>query len=672
MTRILHFSLGPVQGFIADARRTRDLWAGSFLLSWLSGKAMEALIAKGGTIIFPDIAGDDIFRAICASSSGKKVPEAPFVGSLPNRFKADVSAVSGDAGKICVSAIENAWKALSEAIWTQFIEPVADKGLGTRAIWDRQILSFWQTAWVAGDDGQDDVTWLDQRKNWRDELQFIDGTASEEGGDLCVLMGNYQEISGYSRLKNRVDQDAFYAALREKTYQHSDSRRRLGELNIGTSERLCAIALVKRLFPLLDDLEEADILGWRPGGDAVNVVNWPSVSYMAALPWLQWAERSTTETERERFVDSVRQSLGQSESGFFGETTTQLFGLPKTKFFALDGHLLHRDGLITWPLTPTGERGNLLAAYDHLTRDTPERQGLSPTEFYALLLMDGDRIGEHVGTHSDVIKDGLSRFTRAVKDYFAPGKGANPSDGALIYAGGDDVLALLPLDTALDAARALRRAYQEAFHAAMASSKLEKADFTISGTIVIAQYKIALRTVLDTAHHYLDKIAKKANGRDSLSLAVLKPGGIAVDWTTTWDPVQEAEPNPIDCLLEVARAPHQYSTGFLYNVRSRYAPLTDQSLSEQEARKAEGLLFSRRNVVRALLSAEYRKQPRRSDLPAEAVDAAVKPLLHIGFTPFRQKNEKHVSASYQFDSAILAHFLGAESLWNGTTGKRGD
>ncbi|MBA5248658.1 MAG: hypothetical protein FE834_03865, partial [Gammaproteobacteria bacterium] len=31
-TTTLHFSLGPVQGFIGQARRTRDLWAGSFLL----------------------------------------------------------------------------------------------------------------------------------------------------------------------------------------------------------------------------------------------------------------------------------------------------------------------------------------------------------------------------------------------------------------------------------------------------------------------------------------------------------------------------------------------------------------------------------------------------------------------------------------------------------------
>ena len=41
---VLHFTLGPVQSFVAEARRLRDFWAGSFLLSWLSGQAMRAVI----------------------------------------------------------------------------------------------------------------------------------------------------------------------------------------------------------------------------------------------------------------------------------------------------------------------------------------------------------------------------------------------------------------------------------------------------------------------------------------------------------------------------------------------------------------------------------------------------------------------------------------------------
>ena len=53
-----HFSLGPVQAFVAQARRTRDYWAGSFLLSFLSSVAMKETIAQGGTILFP-VADED-------------------------------------------------------------------------------------------------------------------------------------------------------------------------------------------------------------------------------------------------------------------------------------------------------------------------------------------------------------------------------------------------------------------------------------------------------------------------------------------------------------------------------------------------------------------------------------------------------------------------------------
>ena len=62
--KIMHFTLGPVQGFIGDARRTRDFWAGSFLLSWLSGHAMAALDATGKRIVFPQVVDDEMFLAI--------------------------------------------------------------------------------------------------------------------------------------------------------------------------------------------------------------------------------------------------------------------------------------------------------------------------------------------------------------------------------------------------------------------------------------------------------------------------------------------------------------------------------------------------------------------------------------------------------------------------------
>src|SRR5271157_3282768 len=55
MSHLIAISVGPVQEFIAAARRTRDLWFGSFLLSELSKAAARAISEKAGQdcLIFP-------------------------------------------------------------------------------------------------------------------------------------------------------------------------------------------------------------------------------------------------------------------------------------------------------------------------------------------------------------------------------------------------------------------------------------------------------------------------------------------------------------------------------------------------------------------------------------------------------------------------------------------
>ncbi|MFP2925018.1 type III-B CRISPR-associated protein Cas10/Cmr2 [Pyxidicoccus sp. 3LG] len=53
MSHVLILKVGPVQGFIAQARRTRDLWYGSRLLSMLSQAMARALQQLGATLVFP-------------------------------------------------------------------------------------------------------------------------------------------------------------------------------------------------------------------------------------------------------------------------------------------------------------------------------------------------------------------------------------------------------------------------------------------------------------------------------------------------------------------------------------------------------------------------------------------------------------------------------------------
>ncbi|MEO0200372.1 MAG: type III-B CRISPR-associated protein Cas10/Cmr2, partial [candidate division WOR-3 bacterium] len=59
---ILIFTIGPVQSFISKARKTSDLWAGSYMLSYLTWKSMKALVEDFGpdVIIYPNLYGQPL------------------------------------------------------------------------------------------------------------------------------------------------------------------------------------------------------------------------------------------------------------------------------------------------------------------------------------------------------------------------------------------------------------------------------------------------------------------------------------------------------------------------------------------------------------------------------------------------------------------------------------
>ncbi len=75
---LLDISIGPVQGFVAQSRRTRDLWGSSYLLSFLSAHAMRGARKAGGRIVRPVVDDDPLYLWV----RGCRVGEAPRIGSL--------------------------------------------------------------------------------------------------------------------------------------------------------------------------------------------------------------------------------------------------------------------------------------------------------------------------------------------------------------------------------------------------------------------------------------------------------------------------------------------------------------------------------------------------------------------------------------------------------------
>lgn len=531
--RIFHFTLGPVQAFVAQARRTRDFWAGSFLLSTLSAVAMREVQEQGGKVLFPR-PDESFLRAL----SGERVEHPPGQGVVPNRFKAAVPATF-DPQAVC-QAVRLAWVAISRLAWKRLPAELRKGNAGLRRVWSRQIGidlatgrptepdPFWQMAWVlaAEEDGED---LLDRRKHLRTAMP------PPEPGAKCMLMEGWQELSGVER-PNRQALEAFWVPLRKQINLRHKS-------DLVEGEQLCALALVKRLFPN----EFQRLTGvLMPGGWAFSgwklTTGVPSVAYLAAAPWLVRAAGVVDAPTATEFIAATERIDAGSERRTklrMVEEAVPAAG-PLWDFAHLDGSLFfasslaaeHQRELIADGLEEESARAVIHRTQQALKRlaqlAAAGRRGRTstlgePLPHFAVLAMDGDNLGQNMAhpERQPEITEALARFATQVPTI------VEQRSGFLVYAGGDDVRALLPVPEALPCARALRSLYERCFSGTSVRS-------TLSGAVLFAHHKLPLGHVLHGVHQLLDEVAKDGRGRDAIAVQVSSRGGELIRWAQPW------------------------------------------------------------------------------------------------------------------------------------------
>ncbi len=153
-------------------------------------------------------------------------------------------------------------------------------------------------------------------------------------------------------------------------------------------------------------------------------------------------------------------------------------------------------------------------------------QGKPPT-YFALMHLDGDNMaGLFKGSRSDIISttEKLTRFANGVQNI------VEECGGELIYAGGDDVLAFLPTETAIACARQLRKAFGEALPGA-----------SLSGGIAVVHCKEDLRFALGqvrAAEKAAKRIARPGGDptvKDALALTICRRSGEHATVVMGWD-----------------------------------------------------------------------------------------------------------------------------------------
>lgn len=108
MTRV-DISIGPVQGFVAQSRRTRDLWGSSYLLSVLSAHAMRGAELAGGRIISPIVKNDPLYLWISQDKEHRE-GTTPEIGSLPNHFVIETDESAEAVALAATRSLKDAWR----------------------------------------------------------------------------------------------------------------------------------------------------------------------------------------------------------------------------------------------------------------------------------------------------------------------------------------------------------------------------------------------------------------------------------------------------------------------------------------------------------------------------------------------------------------------------------
>lgn len=647
---LLNLAIGPVQDFIAAARTTSDLWAGSHLLARLSWEAMRVVCERLGpdAILFPSLRGvpqvdlwlvengldvslfdqEDWHERIATDANPL------FSASLPNRFLAIVPASMAEELATAVEDHLRAWVAecgrwtVEELLKTAGFESTADAHAYGQM--SEQLDGFPEVHWSVvhydelttnGGGIRAEVETTGLRDALNAFLPQFDDQPGFLGSEAWSVLQRPVEINdpaeGESAIFYRPNPGVLYPAIYD-----------LGERTMGAAKAVRPFKALKQYgyrCSLTGETEwlttDPEQLKLAPGQRRDNGTLWTRVA-KARPAWARKEEHlgglaAIKRLWPNRFCEEIQQALGTDrapkrfvvsthtmalstslEAGEFNgdvlsdQQRSELDNAPRAALpYGLARRLRrHAEGerLARLPSWLDIQRDRENADADDILRNAEKLLGAKPETYYALLLMDGDSMGKWLSGDPDFairyidalhpkLAAGLKqRFqgNAALQAYLNAPRAVSPGrhiaiskalndfsgviarwiveerhGGRVLYAGGDDLMVMLPTSDLLSAMQALRFAYSGVSE----GSPDEDADWQAAGFIrrgqrihmcmgksatasmgaVVVHHQTPLLGALEELRG-AEQRAKNEGGRDAFSLSVLKRSGGALRHTAQW------------------------------------------------------------------------------------------------------------------------------------------
>ena len=164
---------------------------------------------------------------------------------------------------------------------------------------------------------------------------------------------------------------------------------------------------------------------------------------------------------------------------------------------------------------------------------TDEGNAGTPNKYACILVGDGDNMGIALDKiHSlkghQTFSKYMSKFTKEVESVI------ENSSGSLIYAGGDDVMAYLPIHNAIECSDKIRLLFLDIMDNIFSELNLDgdKPSFSIGLSIV--HHSAPLTTALETARK-AEKLAKAVDGKNAFAIIQSKRGGHDISIAGKWE-----------------------------------------------------------------------------------------------------------------------------------------
>ncbi len=586
---LVSFTIAGVQEFLDAARTTRDVWNGSYLLSYLVWRATRVAlseieqdnrISKQDTsrfVLLPAVEAQPFWRW-WAHGSAEGLDVAHFPNTVLLVVPGDAHAAAGLANAMEL-AIEQEWAKICNAAREPLATLLNDNTAGW--FWDhqtrwrrshrgqswQQVFEVYSSVFTLPDDEDSfeklagglrldpergpagqlfeaAMRLLTDRKARRDFEQWV------QEGYRCSLCGSRSALANYAR-------NATTGALRisaEAVGEFWEQVRDIQTLKYTFREgdRLCAVCTVRRLAP------QSYLRGVFP--EIRERILFPSTSAIATADWASEVLRKAEEDEHvyaaaAAFPDTLR--AWQRELGIEDPPEAMLPYFDSAPqglqaFAQIDGRWFYEETYAPDQLMRDFGIAETLARshaspFPEFIRKLREQGLRDPDDYIAVLAADGDRMGEWMSGRmaperfdldwQAKLSAALAEFAREVCNRLEKDLPAK-----VVYAGGDDVLAFVPQRRLLEAIDALDSAFEEKVRQPLGFCRSAPIAPTLSVAAVLAKHNEPLRGAIVRAHQLLKNTAKRAFGRNAFAIYRTTEGietgaGFSVDGQRTLAPL---------------------------------------------------------------------------------------------------------------------------------------